>query len=140
MNAWIIGGGAFVLGWFLGKSSVESHYLTGYDGRPVRRGAARGRGGSRGGRPGRQMKNCFANVDVFGAVQDRHTCYPTKADANNLTNGYPYPSCLPGGQIPDNQGGNNIPVPVDACGPTAPAGGSSAAAPADAAGWGYYGW
>lgn len=43
---------------------------------------------------------CFANVDVFGNVQDRATCYPTKLDANNKTNGYAYPTTWPGGQIP----------------------------------------
>ena len=94
-------------------------------GRVDPRGMGRGRMDPRGmpGRPaGRHMRNCFANVDVFGAVQDRHTCYPTKLDANNLTNGFPYPTCLPGGQIPDNQGGNNIPVPADPCPGSTPSG------------------
>lgn len=107
----------------------------GYDGM-MRRPMMRGRMGMPGRPAGPRMRNCFANVDVFGAVQDRHTCYPTKADANNRTNGFPYPSCLPGGQIPDNQGGNNIPVPVDACPEDQPAAGAS---PGPAAtGWGHY--
>lgn len=145
MNAWIIGGGAFALGWFLGRRGAHAEMVrTGYDGmrRPMRMDPrGRGRGMGVPGRPGGpRMRNCFANVDVFGAVQDRHTCYPTKLDANNLTNGFPYPSCLPGGQIPDHQGGNNIPVPVDACPGDQPAGAAPPGGPA-AAGWGHYvGW
>jgi hypothetical protein len=58
---------------------------------------------------------CFANVDVFGNVQDRTTCYPTKIDANNKSNGYPYPPTNPGGQIPWQGGeGHWIHIPLDA--------------------------
>jgi hypothetical protein len=146
MNAWIIGGGAFALGWLLGRRGAHAGaVMTGYDGmrRPMRmRMDPRGRGMGVPGRPGGpRMRNCFANVDVFGAVQDRHTCYPTKLDANNKTNGFPYPSCLPGGQIPDNQGGNNIPVPVDACPEDQPSGTAASPGGPAATGWGHYvGW
>ena len=134
MNAWILGGGAFALGWWLGRRQMESGmtggaFRAGYTRTATLRPSRRAGGGKR-------MRDCFPNVDVFGAVQDRHTCYPTKIDANNLTHGFPYPSCLPGGQIPDSQGGANIPVPMNACPEDLST--ADAVAPAAVTGWGHY--
>lgn len=51
-----------------------------------------------------RIRFCYPNVDVLGSIQDRTTCYPTKLDADNKTNGFPYPPTAPGGQI-SGQGG-----------------------------------
>ncbi len=43
---------------------------------------------------------CWANVDVFGNIQDHQTCYPTHQDAAQKTNGFP-------GTPSDTQGGDH---------------------------------
>lgn len=51
---------------------------------------------------------CWANVDVLGNIQDHSSCYPSKDDANNKTNGFP-------GRPLDNQGGDyfsGVPCPA----------------------------
>jgi hypothetical protein len=81
---------------------------------------------------GGTMCQCWANVDVFGNIQDHNTCYHSKDDANNKTNGFP-------GRPLDFQGGDYftaVPCPSGAgtASLTPPASGSSPP-PSTATGW-----
>jgi hypothetical protein len=49
--------------------------------------------------PRGQHRLCYPNVDIMNSIQDRTTCYPTSLDAQNKTNGFPFPTTAPGGQI-----------------------------------------
>jgi len=51
--------------------------------------------------PQGERKLCYPNVDIFNSIQDRTICYPTKVDADNKTNGFPFPTTAPGGQLRD---------------------------------------
>lgn len=69
------------------------------------------------------MCQCWANVDVFGNIQDHNSCYPSHDDASNRTNGFP-------GRPADNQGGDYftaVPCPMGAAPlqPPMPAGGGA---------------
>ncbi|HYX20817.1 MAG TPA: hypothetical protein VFA98_08235 [Thermoanaerobaculia bacterium] len=70
---------------------------------------------------GGKFCQCWANVDVFGNIQDHSSCYPSKDDASNKANGFP-------GRPLDNQGGDYY------SGVPCPAGGVKTAPPATATG------